>query len=141
MPVYGSGHNTRDWIHVSDHCHALEMVMLAEGIDGEVFNIGTGDELTILQIAEKINRETGRGPESIRLVSDRPGHVRRHAVDSHKIRRRLGWTQTWSFEEGLPATVRWYRENEAWWRPIKSGEFREYYRAHYEERLRNAKPA
>jgi dTDP-glucose 4,6-dehydratase len=141
LPVYGSGHNTRDWIHVSDHCRALEMVMRAEGIDGEVFNIGTGDELTILQIAEKINRETGRGPESIRLVSDRPGHVRRHAVDSHKIRRRLGWTQTWSFEEGLPATVRWYRENEAWWRPIKSGEFREYYRAHYEERLRNAKPA
>ena len=66
MPVYGSGKNTRDWIHVSDHCCALEMAMLAEGIDGEVFNIGTGDELTILQIAERINRETGRGPESIR---------------------------------------------------------------------------
>jgi dTDP-glucose 4,6-dehydratase len=141
MPVYGSGKNTRDWIHVSDHCRALEMVMHADGIDGEVFNIGTGDELTILQIAERINRETGRGPESICLVSDRPGHVKRHAVDSRKIRARLGWKPQWSFDEGLPATVRWYRENEGWWRPIKSGEFREYYRAHYEERLRNAKPA
>ena len=141
LPVYGSGKNTRDWIHVRDHCSALEMLMHADGVDGEVFNIGTGDELTILDIAERINRETGRGPESVRLVSDRPGHVKRHAVDSSKIRTRLGWKPKWTFDKGLPDTVRWYRENESWWRPIKSGEFREYYRAHYEERLRNAKPA
>ncbi len=141
LPVYGSGTNTRDWIHVSDHCSALATIMEADGVEGEVFNIGTGDELTILDIAARINRETGRGPESVRLVSDRPGHIRRHAVDSAKIRACLGWAPRWTFDEGLPATVRWYKENEAWWRPIKDGSFREYYRAHYDDRLKNARSA
>ncbi|MFN0149862.1 MAG: dTDP-glucose 4,6-dehydratase [bacterium] len=141
LPVYGSGKNTRDWIHVSDHCAALELLMNSEGVDGEVWNIGTGDELNILDIAARINRETGRGPESVKLVSDRPGHIRRHAVDSAKIRARLGWMPRWTFDKGLPATVQWYKENEAWWRPIKDGSFREYYRAHYDDRLKNARSA
>ena len=113
--------------------------MHAEGVEGEVFNIGTGEELTILDIAERINRETGRGQEAVRLVSDRPGHIKRHAVNSTKIRSRLGWAPRWTFAQGLPETVRWYRENEVWWRPIKDGSFSEYYRAHYQERLKNAK--
>lgn len=141
LPVYGSGTNTRDWIHVSDHCAALELLMHADGVEGEVWNIGTGDELNILDIAARILDETGLPRERMRLVSDRPGHIRRHAVDTRKIRERLGWSPRWSFAEGLPAAVRWYKENEAWWRPIKDGSFREYYRAHYADRLKDAKPA
>jgi dTDP-glucose 4,6-dehydratase len=141
LPVYGSGTNTRDWIHVEDHCRALRMLLDAPGVEGEVFNIGTGEELTILQIAERILAQTGRGTDAMRLVDDRPGHIRRHAVDTAKIRARLGWTPERTFASGLPETVRWYRENAAWWRQIKDGSFRAYYDAHYAERLKKARPA
>jgi len=141
LPVYGSGTNTRDWIHVSDHCAALELLMHAEGVEGEVWNIGTGDELNILDIAGRILQETGLSRDRMRLVADRPGHIRRHAVDTRKIRERLGWAPRLRFDEGLPDTVRWYKEHEAWWRPIKDGSFREYYRAHYADRLKDARPA
>ncbi len=139
LPVYGTGRNTRDWIHVEDHCRALQLLLEAPGIEGEVFNIGTGEELTILDIAGRILAETGRGTELIRLVADRPGHVRRHAIETRKIRERLGWRPERTFARGLPETVRWYRENESWWRPIKDGSFRAYYETHYGERLKNAR--
>jgi len=141
LPVYGSGTNTRDWVHVEDHCRALGMLLEAPGVDGEVFNVGTGEELTILQIADRIVAETGRAKDAIRLVTDRPGHIRRHAVDTAKIRARLGWKPQHTFARGLPETVRWYREHESWWRPIKDGSFRAYYETHYGDRLRGAKPA
>jgi dTDP-glucose 4,6-dehydratase len=141
LPVYGTGRNTRDWIHVEDHCRALRLLLEAPGIEGEVFNVGTGEELTILEIADRILAETGRGKESLRLVADRPGHVKRHAVETTKIRERVGWRPERTFADGLPETVRWYRENAPWWRPIKDGSFRAYYEQHYAERLRNARPA
>jgi dTDP-glucose 4,6-dehydratase len=134
LPVYGTGLNTRDWIYVEDHCRALEAVLVADGLEGQVFNIGTGDELSILDIAGFILGALGLGEEWIRRVEDRPGHVRRHAVNTDRIRETLGWAPTVPIEEGMARTVRWYRDNEAWWRTIRSGEFREYYRRHYEEK-------
>lgn len=134
LPVYGSGKNTRDWIFVEDHCRALEMVLLSEGLEGQVFNIGTGDEFSILEMAGFILGALGLGEDRIALVADRPGHVVRHAVDTERIRKTLGWSPEVGIEEGMARTVRWYRENETWWRKIRSGEFEGYYRKHYEER-------
>ena len=133
LPVYGTGKNTRDWIHVSDHVGALEAVMDAEGIEGEVFNIGSGVELGVLEMAERILAAVGKPKSLVRMVKDRPGHVLRHAVKTDKIRQRLGWRPEVSFDEGLKTTIEWYVENKRWWQRIKSGEFREYYRKMYAE--------
>jgi dTDP-glucose 4,6-dehydratase len=133
LPVYGTGRNTRDWIHVRDHARALDMVMHAEGVEGEVFNIGTGDELSILEMADLILETLGKPASLVKMVSDRPGHVRRHAVDTEKIRSMLGWKPEVDFRQGMKATVEWYRGNRWWWEKIKSGEFKEYYRKMYAE--------
>ncbi len=131
LPVYGDGKNTRDWIHVTDHCRALEALIRAEGFQGEVFNIGSGEERSILEVARAILKALGKGEELISFVTDRPGHVRRHAVSTEKLEQALGFKAEVGFEEGLEDTIRWYRDNEAWWRRIKSGEFREYYQRTY----------
>jgi dTDP-glucose 4,6-dehydratase len=133
LPVYGTGRNTRDWIHVRDHARALDMVMHAEGVEGEVFNIGTGDEVSILDMADLILETLGKPASLVKMVSDRPGHVRRHAVDTEKIRSMLGWKPEVDFRQGMTATVEWYRGNRWWWEKIKSGEFKEYYRKMYAE--------
>ena len=133
LPVYGTGKNTRDWIYVVDHVKALLAVMDAEGLEGEVFNIGTGVELSILEMADRILKSLGKPDSLIKRVKDRPGHVRRHAVATDKIRSRLGWKPETGFEEGLKKTIEWYTENRWWWEKIKSGEFREYYRKMYAE--------
>jgi len=131
LPLYGDGLNVRDWLHVEDHCRAIDL-LIASGENGEVYNIGGGNEVTNLDLTRRILELTGRPTDLIRPVKDRPGHDRRYAVDTTKLRS-VGWTPQERFTDGLAATVRWYRENDAWWRPIKENDpaFRAYYEAQY----------
>lgn len=133
LPVYGDGLYVRDWIYVRDHCAALDRV-LHEGRAGEIYNIGAGQEKTNLEITHFILERLGKPRSLIRHVKDRPGHDRRYAIDSSKIREHLGWRPETSFEEGLERTIRWYRQNESWWRKIKSGAYRSYYERMYGNR-------
>jgi dTDP-glucose 4,6-dehydratase len=116
LPVYGDGRNTRDWIHVSDHCAALEAILgaPAELVHGEVFNIGAGEERSILDNAQGVLDALGKPHSLIHFVPDRLGHVRRHAVGSGKLRERLGWAPRIRFQDGLPATVAWYQTHPEW---------------------------
>ena len=116
LPVYGTGANTRDWIHVLDHCRALERLLTTPGelVHGEVFNIGTGEERSVLENAQAILTALGKPLGLIRFVPDRLGHVRRHAVDVTKLRDRLGWRPQWTFARGLADTIAWYRANDDW---------------------------
>ncbi len=131
LPMYGTGRNTRDWIHVDDHCAALDLLLAAKGVEGEVFNVGADQERSVQSIGESILRILGKPASLLQAVEDRPGHVTRHAVDWSKLRTRLGWRPTKDFETGLRETVDWYRRNEWWWRPVKSGDFRDYYKVQY----------
>jgi dTDP-glucose 4,6-dehydratase len=133
LPVYGDGLYVRDWIYVRDHCAALDRV-LHEGRAGEIYNVGAGQEKTNLEITHFILDRLGKPRSLIRHVKDRPGHDRRYAIDSSKIREELGWRPETPFEEGLERTIRWYRENESWWRKIKSGAYRSYYERMYGNR-------
>jgi dTDP-glucose 4,6-dehydratase len=117
VPVYGTGKNIRDWIHVLDHCRAINF-LLDKGNSGEIYNIGGENERTNLEITEKILVLQKRDHSLIEHVRDRPGHDFRYSLDCSKLRR-LGWKPSQSFEEGLADTVRWYGENEWWWRPLK----------------------
>ncbi len=131
LPVYGTGTNTRDWMHVEDHCEALLAVLGGEDVEGETFNVGAGNEHTVLQITDLILRHTGRSPDLIRHVKDRPGHDRRYAVSIARISARFGWQPRHSFDAGLKETVDWYRDHPEWWQPIKSGAFKKEYLARY----------
>jgi dTDP-glucose 4,6-dehydratase len=134
VPLYGDGRNVRDWLHVEDHCEAL-LAVLERGRAGEVYNIGGDNERSNLELTHMILEAMGRGPEMIRPVPDRPGHDRRYAIDASKIRRELGWRPSRSaWPAALQATVRWYVENPEWWRRVKTGAYREYYRRQYGER-------
>ena len=132
LPVYGDGRQRREWLHVDDHCAAIELV-LHEGAPGEAYNIG-GDERENLELVDRILDATGADRALVAHVEDRPGHDRRYALDDSKLRA-LGWERRVEFEEGLAATVEWYRANRAWWEPLKSGEYRSYYEAQYGKRL------
>jgi dTDP-glucose 4,6-dehydratase len=132
LPVYGDGRQRREWLHVRDHCAAVELV-LREGASGETYNVG-GEEHENLEITQRILELTGAEPGLVRHVDDRPGHDRRYSLDDSKLRA-LGWASGRSLEEGLAETVEWYRDNRTWWQPIKSGEYREYYERQYAERL------
>jgi len=134
LPLYGDGRYRRDWLSVFDHCAAIEHV-LQRGEPGHVYNIGGGYERENLSVAEAILKHLGKPRSLIRFVQDRPGHDRRYAVDCSRLRA-LGCTPTVSFDDGLRATVDWYRSHEGWWRRIKSGEFRTYYQEMYGKRLR-----
>ncbi len=136
LPVYGDGRQVREWLYVEDHCAGVEHV-LRHAAPGEVYNVG-GDERENLEITRRILELTGADESLVRHVSDRPGHDRRYALDDSKLRE-LGWSPRWSLETGLPATVDWYRDNRAWWEPIKSGAFRDYYAQQYAERLEGIK--
>ena len=133
LPVYGDGLYVRDWIYVRDHCRALDRV-LREGRAGEVYNIGADEERTNLEITETILRALDKEVSLIRHVKDRPGHDRRYAIDSSKIRRELDWRPETSFSDGMERTVAWYTSNESWWKKIKSGEYRDYYERMYRDR-------
>ncbi|MGH9297843.1 MAG: dTDP-glucose 4,6-dehydratase, partial [Acidimicrobiales bacterium] len=117
LPLYASTENRREWLHVDDHCRAVELV-LERGRVGETYHVGSGREASITEIADVVLSLTGQ-PESLKtIVPDRPGHDRRYLLDSSKIRAELGWEATVPFEEGIRATVEWYRENTAWWEPL-----------------------
>ena len=133
LPLYGDGQQVRDWLYVDDHCDAVELV-LAAGVPGEAYNVGGGNELTNLELTRRILELTGRDMALVRRVPDRPGHDRRYAVDCDKLRA-LGWKPAHPFEDALAATVSWYADNEDWWRPLKSGEYLDYYRRQYGDRL------
>jgi dTDP-glucose 4,6-dehydratase len=131
LPLYGDGLQVRDWLYVEDHCDAIWMV-LNKGKIGEVYNVGGNNEITNRAVTEMILREMGRSwANSVQYVRDRPGHDRRYAIDASKIKRELGWFPKHSFEQGMKATIRWYRDNEKWWRSIKSGEYQQYYELQY----------
>jgi dTDP-glucose 4,6-dehydratase len=132
LPLYGDGRNVRDWLFVLDNCAAIDLV-LRRGKDGEVYNIGGGTEVENIDLTREILRLTGRPETLIRPVKDRAGHDRRYSLDSTKVRA-LGWAPRHAFGESLAATVAWYRERQAWWRPLKSGEFRVYYQQQYGHR-------
>jgi len=117
IPVYGSGHQTRDWIHVEDHCHAIELVM-KKGRAGEIYNIAGGNQVQNLQAAEAILKILDKPTSLIEHVEDRPGHDFRYQLDSTKLQDELGWKPERSFDEGLRETVKWYLDHESWWAPI-----------------------
>jgi dTDP-glucose 4,6-dehydratase len=132
LPLYGDGMNVRDWLHVEDHCRAIDL-LLERGAPGETYNIGGGNEVGNLDLTRRILALVGRPESLIRHVTDRPGHDRRYSLDCSKLRG-MGWAPEVPFEDGLRQTVEWYRANEGWWRPIKedSPAFRDHYQKHYE---------
>jgi len=132
LPVYGDGRQVRDWLHVLDNCEAIDMV-LREGEDGAVYNIGGDCELENIELTRTILAETGKPESLIEFVEDRPGHDVRYALEIDRIRE-LGWEPSTDFAGGLKDTIRWYIENEDWWRPLKDRAFREYYEKQYGER-------
>jgi dTDP-glucose 4,6-dehydratase len=132
VPVYGDGLQERDWLHVIDHARGILRV-LQSGTPGDVYNLGGGNPRTNLDITRALMGHCGRSFEThVRYVTDRPGHDRRYALDCEKAKR-LGWQPVHDFADALASTVAWYRDNEAWWRPIKSGTFVDYYRKQYAE--------
>ncbi len=134
LPVYGDGMNVRDWIYVEDHCRAIDVIM-HKGREGEVYNIGANNEVPNIEIVQIILKRLGKPESLIKFVEDRPGHDRRYAIDSTKLRNELGWDTIYPFDEAMDLTVRWYLENRAWWKKIKSGEYLKYYERMYGHRL------
>jgi dTDP-glucose 4,6-dehydratase len=118
VPVYGDGLNVRDWLHVEDHCRAIDAV-LHKGKPGEVYNIGGNNEKTNMEITRTVLSKLGKPESLIRYVQDRPGHDKRYAIDAGKMKRELGWEPLYTFETGIDQTLSWYQANEAWWRPLK----------------------
>jgi len=133
LPLYGDGLNVRDWLHVEDHCSAIALI-LHQGREGEIYNIGGNCEKTNLEVSRIVLEELNKPESLMRFVKDRPGHDRRYALDTSKIRKELGWHPEHSFEEGIRKTIAWYCENTSWWRKIKSGEYRYYYKRMYGDR-------
>ncbi|OGL41128.1 MAG: dTDP-glucose 4,6-dehydratase [Candidatus Schekmanbacteria bacterium GWA2_38_11] len=133
VPVYGDGLNVRDWIHVKDHCKAIDAV-LHKGKVGETYNIGGNCEKRNIDIAKLILKKMGKDESLIRFVKDRPGHDRRYAIDASRIRKELGWSPEYNFDQGISETIKWYDENRSWWLKIKSGEYMKYYERMYGNR-------
>ncbi len=134
VPLYGDGKNVRDWVHVDDHCEAV-LTVLEKGRAGEVYNVGGNNERSNLDLTHSILKIMGKGLDSIQPVADRPGHDRRYAIDATKIKNELGWQPTRSaWPQALADTIQWYKQNEQWWRRVKSGAYREYYEKQYGKR-------
>ncbi|HEY1308917.1 MAG TPA: dTDP-glucose 4,6-dehydratase [Vicinamibacterales bacterium] len=134
VPLYGDGKNVRDWLHVADHCRAIDL-LIEHAVNGEVYNIGGGNEVMNVDLTHRILGALGKPVSLIKPVADRPGHDRRYCLDTTKLRN-LGWTPQVPFEDGLRSTVDWYRAQTWWWRPIKEQDpaFRAYYHTQYEQR-------
>lgn len=133
LPVYGKGENVRDWLHVSDHCKAVD-VILRKGEPGQVYNIGGNSERTNIDVVRAILDILEKPHSLISFVTDRPGHDMRYAIDASKIKNKLGWEPQERFEHGLAETIRWYKENVQWWQNIIDGEYQKYYERMYLER-------
>ena len=134
IPVYGEGLNVRDWLHVYDHCVAIDLIV-RNGKVGEVYNVGGHNERTNMQIVSTVLSVLGKPMSLIEHVADRKGHDRRYAIDPAKITRELGWNPTYTFETGIPMTIQWYLDNKEWWENIISGEYQQYFEKMYGERL------
>ena len=130
LPLYNDGSAVRDYIHVEDHCEAIDLV-LHEAEAGEVYNVGTGRETSGNEVAQAVIEFLDKPASLIQYVADRPGHDYRYALDISKIERELGWKPRIAFEEGMEKTTRWYQENQDWWRPLKSGDYWDYYKLNY----------
>ena len=126
LPIYGDGKNIRDWLHVYDHCSAIDLV-LHEGVLGEVYNIGGHNEKQNIQIVKLILETLGKDESLIEFVKDRLGHDRRYAIDADKIRNDLGWKPKYTFETGIKETIQWYLDNQDWMDQVKSGDYQKYY--------------
>ena len=133
LPVYGDGKNIRDWLHVYDHCTAIDLV-LHEGKLGEVYNIGGNNEKENIYIVKLILEELGKDESLIEFVTDRLGHDRRYAIDSTKIQTDLGWKPKYTFEIGIKETIKWYLDNQEWISKVRSGEYQDYYEKLYSNR-------
>lgn len=133
LPVYGDGKNIRDWIHVEDHCRALELI-LQRGVEGEIYNVGGGSELENIVVARKVLKQLGRPESALKFVADRPAHDRRYALNCTKLKNALGWEPRWKFEDGLTDTIRWYQQSAEWLRETRSGEYLTYFERHYTRR-------
>lgn len=134
LPLYGDGLNIRDWLYVEDHCIAIDLV-IHKGKSGEVYNIGGNNERTNIDIVKTILKELGKPESLIKFVKDRPGHDRRYGIDATKIRTELGWEPKTNFESGIKKTIDWYLNNRDWWENIISGEYQDYYKKQYGNRL------
>ncbi|HVD94251.1 MAG TPA: dTDP-glucose 4,6-dehydratase [Vicinamibacterales bacterium] len=134
VPLYGDGQNERDWLHVNDHCRAVDL-LIDRGVPGEVYNVGGGNQVKNVDLTHRILELLGRPKTLITAVADRPGHDRRYSLDTSKLES-AGWRPRANFDQGLAETVAWYREHERWWRPIKDEdpEFRKYYQGQYGQR-------
>ncbi|MGZ6315107.1 MAG: dTDP-glucose 4,6-dehydratase [Candidatus Limnocylindrales bacterium] len=139
LPLYGDGLQRRDWLYVADHAGAIRHV-LEHGVAGETYNVSGGNERTNREVVTALLARLGKPWSLVRTVEDRPGHDRRYAMDGSKLSA-LGWTNKVTFEDGLAATVDWFRDNEGWWRAIKSGEWDDYYRRQYGARLAGSREA
>ncbi len=133
IPVYGEGANVRDWLYVTDHCSAIDLI-IRKGKVGEVYNIGGHNEKSNLEVVKTILKALGKSEDLITYVKDRPGHDLRYAMDPTKIETELGWEPEFRFEEGIQETIKWYLANKDWWEHIVSGEYQEYYNRMYQNR-------
>jgi len=129
VPVYGDGKNIRDWLHVLDHCSAIDLV-LHEGKNGEVYNVGGHNERKNLDVVKTIIKTLGKSEDLIEFVKDRLGHDKRYAIDPTKLEK-LGWKPTYNFETGIAQTIQWYLDNQEWWEQILSGEYQHYFEKQY----------
>lgn len=134
LPIYGNGKNIRDWLHVKDHCSAIDLV-IHNGKSGEIYNIGGHNEKNNNEVVALIVEKLGVSPDLIKYVDDRLGHDRRYAIDPSKIQKELGWEPKYDFYSGMIETINWYMDNKEWWRNIKSGSFLNYYEKQYGERI------
>jgi dTDP-glucose 4,6-dehydratase len=137
LPLYKGGeHNVRDWLYVDDHCTGIDTA-LRHGTPGQIYNVAGGNERENITLTRKILEHTDQDEDLIAWAPDRPGHDRRYSIDASKLRT-LGWAPQMNWEEGMAVTITWYKENEWWWRKIKTGEYLDYYERQYGERLTNA---
>ena len=134
LPVYGQGINVRDWLHVEDHCKAIDLIVRGGRI-GEVYNIGGHNERTNLQVVETVLDALGKPKSLIRFVKDRPGHDQRYAIDPDKLEKELGWKPKYNFDTGIRQTIQWYLDNQEWMQNILSGDYQNYFKEMYKDRV------
>jgi len=136
LPVYGKGENVRDWLYVTDHCRAIDLIV-RKGTPGEVYNIGGHNEWANIDIVKEILRQLGKPESLINFVADRPGHDLRYGIDPTKIHKELGWLPETKFEDGLGQTIKWYKDNRQWWQNVIDGDYQKYYDRNYGNREEN----
>ena len=135
LPVYGDGANVRDWLHVYDHCVAIDLIV-RKGKVGEVYNVGGHNERTNLEVVKTILKVLDKPKSLITFVEDRKGHDRRYAIDSKKLENELGWKPKYNFDTGIKQTIEWYLNNKEWWQNIISGEYQNYFQKMYVDKGR-----